>query len=441
MKRSININNYEEFLIDFIDGNLKDEEHAAVVLFLEQNPDIAEEFDGIADFNLDSCNIEFSNKEILKKTFDINIDNCEHYFIAAAEGDLSADELIHLDEFIAQNPDLEKDYKMFQNLRLSIPADVPIFETNTVKQVELANGEFISELDFEKLCIGYFENDLVENERVMVDSSIVNNSIAEYIFNEYSKLRFSADLDITMPAKAELKRRIILPFLGRKSIYMPAVAASLAFLVVYYIFPDVNIKNDSNSIVNDLNNDANTEVVVAAKTEKQTTVIEKEEITATVDYVDNKKLVAESEHSNNSASRIAKKPNASERARINTYTPEQIETIACCENIGPDNSAIAAAMEIKMMPPELAYNEVDSGYFLVVAPPDESAIAKVMPKGLKKVRKRIGSVFSERKAELESKNAFSTLQSIAQVAVNGFNMMTESDYSLKRRENKSEKDK
>jgi hypothetical protein len=87
-----------------------------------------------------------------------------------------------------------------------------------------------------------------------------------------------------------------------------------------------------------------------------------------------------------------------------------------------------------MVRPELSYNEVDSGYFLVVAPEKESMIAKIVPKGLKKVGKQIGKVFSEKKAIIESEKPFNAIESIAQVALDGFNKMTESDYSFKRRQ-------
>ena len=64
----INRNNYEAFLIDFLDGTLDAVLVAELMLFLEANPDIREEFDGIEDVSLESQNIHFTEKDFLKKT-------------------------------------------------------------------------------------------------------------------------------------------------------------------------------------------------------------------------------------------------------------------------------------------------------------------------------------------------------------------------------------
>jgi len=44
---TINRNNYEAFIIDFIDGNLSPALRDELLVFLNQNPDIADEIDGI----------------------------------------------------------------------------------------------------------------------------------------------------------------------------------------------------------------------------------------------------------------------------------------------------------------------------------------------------------------------------------------------------------
>jgi hypothetical protein len=445
LTRKINIQNYEEFLIDFIDGTLNEEEHASVVMFLENNPDIAEEFNGIADFNLDFCNIEFSSKESLKKSFDINLDNYENYFIAAAEGDLNEDELMQLEEFIEINPKLEKEYKVFQNLKLSLLEEVPELEFNSIKKIELSNGEFISVLEFEKLCIAYFENDLADSKKAVLDSSIVGSDLAKSIFNDYSKLKLQADLNITMPNKANLKKRIILPFIGQRSIYIPAVAASIAFLIIYYISLDVNTKSSNYQIKNNALNPIVSELVVTNESKRDNTDLLYNEQSNDSNSVDNKKAIAindiEPKEKSIKDIKPVKRVVSNYNLRIRDYTPEKVESIACCENLGPDMHAIQNGMQLMMVRPELSYNEVDSGYFLVVAPEKESLIAKIVPKGLKKVGNQIGKVFSEKKAIIESEKPFNAIESIAQIALNGFNKMTESDYSFKQRDNTDYKEK
>ena len=427
MNKNINIQNYEEFLIDFIDGTLNDEEHTAVVMFLENNPDIAEEFSGIADFNIDFFDVEFSGKESLKKSFDINLDNYEHYYIAAAEGDLSSDELIQLEEFIEQNPSLEKEYKIFQNLQLSLVEEIPELELNSIKKIELSNGEFVSELSFEEMCIAFFENDLSEEKRILVESTVKFSSVAKGIFNDYYKLHLIPDTNIIYPEKTALKRAIIIPFWQNRAIYAPAIAASIAFFVIFYIVPQIN----NNSVQQATANIAKLDSVINIS--KNHNVTAKNQLNSGLDSSDiySKTVVAIDKSSKNTISntRVIKKVNLRREIAIT-----RVISIACCENIGPNHDDISSNMKLKIVKLEPAYNNADSGYFLVVAPKKESLIARILPKRLKKTTSRVEKAFSERKAILESKKAFTSFENIAQVALNGFNKMTESDYSFKRKQ-------
>lgn len=62
----INHDNYESILIDYFDGNLSDVERAEVDLFLQQNPEIAEQIRGLADMVLPSNDeIVYDKKEEL----------------------------------------------------------------------------------------------------------------------------------------------------------------------------------------------------------------------------------------------------------------------------------------------------------------------------------------------------------------------------------------
>ena len=49
---SIDKNNYEALLIDYLDGTLNAVQEAALWLFLEEHPELREEFEGLADVKL-----------------------------------------------------------------------------------------------------------------------------------------------------------------------------------------------------------------------------------------------------------------------------------------------------------------------------------------------------------------------------------------------------
>ena len=66
----ISIQNYEAFVLDFLEGNLSEQKQAEMLLFLEQNPHLQTEIDDLLDENLVLTadeTIVFEDKSILKK--------------------------------------------------------------------------------------------------------------------------------------------------------------------------------------------------------------------------------------------------------------------------------------------------------------------------------------------------------------------------------------
>jgi hypothetical protein len=120
----INRDNYEIYFIDYHDGNLDPLMEKELVIFLENNYDLKEEFDSFENVSIvPDKKIKFVDKESLRKPViasvqSINEQNYEEYFIANIEGDLNHEESLQLEEFILTNPVLEKEYQLFANTRL-----------------------------------------------------------------------------------------------------------------------------------------------------------------------------------------------------------------------------------------------------------------------------------------------------------------------------------
>ncbi len=132
----INRNNYEIFIIDYFDGNLKPDKVSELMDFLEKNPDIKEEFSG---FEVVECTpdneITFGNKIKLKKEIvyevnKINEKNYENYFIAKLENDLSEHETADLEKFIIANPHLNSQFQLFLKTKLKSDKTI-IFENKS----------------------------------------------------------------------------------------------------------------------------------------------------------------------------------------------------------------------------------------------------------------------------------------------------------------------
>jgi len=129
--------NYESYLIDFLDGSLSEEEQKIVLDFLDHNPDLYDEFMALQNeaFILDT-DIVYPDKNLLKKPVitalgSINENNYQEYFIAALENDADEKTLALLDRFLALNPELENDFK--QSGLLKLKADQSIEYPNKKK--------------------------------------------------------------------------------------------------------------------------------------------------------------------------------------------------------------------------------------------------------------------------------------------------------------------
>ncbi len=119
----INRNNYETFLIDYLDGRLGAAMLEELQLFLDENPDIREEFEGLENISLEIPPILFPGKSLLKKTeietiAGISENTFENYFIAFHESDLTLKQQNNLQTFLAANPRLKPEFTLHVSLIL-----------------------------------------------------------------------------------------------------------------------------------------------------------------------------------------------------------------------------------------------------------------------------------------------------------------------------------
>lgn len=78
---TININNYEEYMIDYLEDNLSSSLRFEMEAFLAINPDILDEIKDLKEIRLPEENIKYLDKESLYKDIDSNIfeDKCINY--------------------------------------------------------------------------------------------------------------------------------------------------------------------------------------------------------------------------------------------------------------------------------------------------------------------------------------------------------------------------
>lgn len=114
----INKENYEAFLLDLWEGTLSEDEKVMLYKFLEENPQLKEEdaLNLLGDISITKEKTGFDTSSIDFEK--INAKNSEYFFIAYAEGDLSSEEMILVDEFLLENPSLKQKFTQFNKAKL-----------------------------------------------------------------------------------------------------------------------------------------------------------------------------------------------------------------------------------------------------------------------------------------------------------------------------------
>jgi hypothetical protein len=120
----INIDNYEVFIIDYLDGKLNPLDTAQLLVFLENHPGLKDEFEDLRMITISPDEKEvFGFNEALKQPSDndaVNLSmlNYQHYFIADIEGDLTPTGHHLLNNFLNEHPELHSEYQLFKATKL-----------------------------------------------------------------------------------------------------------------------------------------------------------------------------------------------------------------------------------------------------------------------------------------------------------------------------------
>ncbi len=120
----INKNNYESYIIDWMEGALDAQTAEEVMAFLDANPDIKQEVEDYEEIILEPEVTGYSGKSQLKHkevaAFEnITEENYQTFFIARYENDLSKKDESNLKNFLKINPSLQREFDLFSQLTLT----------------------------------------------------------------------------------------------------------------------------------------------------------------------------------------------------------------------------------------------------------------------------------------------------------------------------------
>ena len=127
--------NYEIYFLDYYEGNLTESQRKELMSFLDQNPDLKEEFDSFVNVSVEpDQSTVFFNKDSLKKREGVNLSNYKTWLVAYTEDDLNDSQKKDVDRFLAAHPDLKSELDLFRRTR-TVPDYTIVFkDKNSLKR-------------------------------------------------------------------------------------------------------------------------------------------------------------------------------------------------------------------------------------------------------------------------------------------------------------------
>lgn len=114
--------NYEIWIIDWLDGNLGDQEIKLLQEFLDSNPDLREEAATLLRSPLLPGDRSFPNKNLLRRNpSDLHSAQFEYLAVGYLEDDLSSGQLAELNECMEKDEEKRKVFETIQKLKLTPP--------------------------------------------------------------------------------------------------------------------------------------------------------------------------------------------------------------------------------------------------------------------------------------------------------------------------------
>lgn len=252
MPVDINISNYEEFLLSYIDGELNTEERAALEAFLKQHPAQAKELEvyKAAILKPDTGEV-FNDKALLYRSTIITLENYEPFLLSYIDGELNAAETTALQAFLDKHPHVAQELETWQAMRLPA-ADTPAFEH---KEMLYRHTATLTTDNYETYFLSYIDGELTAAEEQTLQQFLQQHPELQASLQLLQRTRLQADLALRMPGKASLYRKTTTK-VRISPIWWGAAAAVVAGAFLLWILP--------------LQQGAQNAVMVAASQQQQT---------------------------------------------------------------------------------------------------------------------------------------------------------------------------
>ncbi|HON17865.1 MAG TPA: hypothetical protein PK990_01715 [Salinivirgaceae bacterium] len=243
---AITRNNYEQFFIDYYDGNLSAQKVAELREFLRKNPDLQAEFEWFSNIKLKPLDkTQVPDFSFLKKKIDqvpFAEENADELVISLLEGDYPEEKRAQLWQWIQEQPKAFQTYERLKKAKLNTA--VESLEKSVFYQIPDFENDAIDTDNEQWFAIAAMEGDLSENSLRKYHKWL--NVHVEYQF-DFLSTRLLPDTKIVYPRREELKRKPAAKI--HLLTFTTTVAASLLImLLVYRFLNDQNLNTTNNKL-------------------------------------------------------------------------------------------------------------------------------------------------------------------------------------------------
>jgi hypothetical protein len=231
----INLNNYEAFLLDHIEGNLSEELTVELKAFAMGHPELEIDLDDkdLPVFTKEEIYPDFKN-DLLKTENDLPNEDLLNYI----EGNLSVTDKLDFENKLSSDAELAKDVDALKKTILSPEADQVFADKQKLKKNE-------DEHVLNSVVISYSEGLLSGKEKSEFEAQLSSDKKLQKELSLIQKTKLVADTSIVHPDKESLKKeeaKVIVLFNFR---VVAAIAAAVLLLVGLVII----FRNGTNSPV------------------------------------------------------------------------------------------------------------------------------------------------------------------------------------------------
>lgn len=338
----VNINNYEQFALDYIEGNLDTDTKKSFEEFLAENSKIQKEIEDLFDVSIEPLESTFENKFNLKKSPIEGLSYFEYLAISDIEKTISTEEKNELQTILTQDNEKFKEYKLFSET-ISKNNNKVFIENSDIKKSPIEGLTY-----FEYLAISNIEKTITSQEKDELNN-ILNNNTEKANENKLFENSILIPENITFENKSSLKKSRIFTLKNIQRTVSSIAAILIIFIGIKFINNYITFKNIKHSYANSAIFSSNEIYLRDVQKNDDTEIIPKEKINIWVNNNSIKKDSSKEIIEDNNPSKIVKEEfPIRDNFKVNSDVLPAIQFVHCQSFIPEQNNYNLAYLKKKV---------------------------------------------------------------------------------------------